>query len=120
MPIITVPQGISTSVIPALSRNAADARQRGVKIPFSPRTWAERMPAQGRYDGKKEAASYMEGMLPSSHDDVRTQFHHTVGRQAEIVRRIGRGFSKGDEQTILPAWHARFRIRHQLAAPQVK
>mgnify|MGYP001555709626 CR=1 FL=1 len=60
------------------------------------------------------------GMLTSSHDDVRTQFHHTVGRKAEIVRRIGRGFGKGDEKTVLPAWHARFRIRHQLAATQVK
>ena len=36
------------SVIPALSRNPADARLRGGESLFSPRTWAGWIPAQGR------------------------------------------------------------------------
>ncbi|EPR21904.1 hypothetical protein L903_26945 [Agrobacterium sp. JL28] len=51
--MLSLPSKNITSVIPALSRNPADARLRGEKSLFSPRTWADWIPAQGRNDGEK-------------------------------------------------------------------
>ncbi|CUW94077.1 hypothetical protein AGR2A_Cc80068 [Agrobacterium genomosp. 2 str. CFBP 5494] len=39
-----------SSVMPDLIRHPADARLRGERVLFSPRTWAGWIPAQGRYD----------------------------------------------------------------------
>ncbi len=69
------------SVIPTLSRNEGDA---GVANPDS-----------------------LLGEIPlSSHHDVRTEFHHPIGRQAEIIGGIGCRFGERDEQAVLPARHA--------------
>jgi hypothetical protein len=59
-------EGNATSVMPDLIRHPADARLRGEKSPFSPKTWAGWIPAQGRNDEREifslgTSSAYWEG-----------------------------------------------------------
>ena len=60
------------TVIPALCRNLANARLCGEKGLFSPKTWADWIPAQGRYNGSMKRREHQKFLASKARMTLRT------------------------------------------------